>query len=157
MHDGSEPSIEDIAKMLAPPSSKANTVNPKDLFGNKKVSVSKLPAIAIFQGAMAMMDGADKYGAYNWRDKDVIASIYIDAIQRHTLAYQEGEQYAPDSFVHHLGHVIACAAILLDAELTGHLVDDRPKSGIDMGRLMADLSKAIEQRRAALPAPTIER
>jgi hypothetical protein len=106
--------------------SKASSVNPKDLVGNTKVSLSKLPPIAIAHAAMAMMDGADKYGAFNWRDKDVIASIYVDAALRHLYCWFEGQERATDSKVHHLGHAIACCAILLDAQATGHLVDDRP-------------------------------
>jgi hypothetical protein len=102
--------------------------NPKDLIGNKKVSITKLPMVGVIHGAHAMMDGARKYGPYNWRGNAVVASIYVDAAMRHLMAYFEGEQEAPDSGVHHLGHVIACAAILLDAETTHNLVDDRPIS-----------------------------
>lgn len=106
--------------------SKADTTNPKDLLGAKKVSITKLPFIAVLHGAMAMMNGADRYGPYNWRDKKVQAAIYIDAAERHINSWFEGEQIADDSGVHHLGHAIACLAILLDAEETGNLVDDRP-------------------------------
>lgn len=107
-------------------SSEQDNTNPKDLVGNAKVSISKLPAIAVIQGAMAMMDGAGKYGPYNWREKDVIASIYVDAALRHLYCWFEGQRNASDSRVHHLGHAIACCAILLDAESIGHMVDDRP-------------------------------
>ena len=107
-------------------SSKADTTNPKDLLGMKKISLSKLPAVAAAHGAHAMMNGAAKYGPYNWRAKKVIASIYIDAAKRHLDAWFEGEETAEDSGVHHLGHAIACAAILLDALETGNLIDDRP-------------------------------
>jgi hypothetical protein len=99
--------------------------NPKDLIGSTKVSITKFPAIGTVYGAMAMMDGAVKYGPYNWRGKKVIASIYVDAAYRHLMAWFEGQENAQDSVVHHLGHVIACAAILLDAQATGSLVDDR--------------------------------
>jgi hypothetical protein len=101
-------------------------VNPKDLVGSTKVSITKLPAITTVMGAMAMMDGAGKYGPYNWRGKKVIASIYVDALMRHAMAWFEGQESAGDSQVHHLGHVVACAGILLDAQATGNLVDDRP-------------------------------
>lgn len=100
--------------------------NPKDLIGITKVSITKLPPIATVYGAMAMMDGAVKYGPYNWRQNKVIASIYVDAAYRHLMAWFEGQENASDSSVHHLGHVIACAGILLDAQATGNLVDDRP-------------------------------
>lgn len=109
--------------------SKALTANPKDLLGAAKVSISKLPAVAVLHGAHAMMNGADKYGPYNWRDKKVRAVIYVDAAARHLEAWFEGEETAEDSGVHHLGHAIACCAILLDAQETGNLVDDRPAGG----------------------------
>lgn len=73
-----------------------------------------------------MMYGAEKYGPYNWRGNAVVASIYVDAASRHLLSWFEGSETAADSDVHHLGHMIACGAILLDAQETGNLVDDRP-------------------------------
>ena len=76
-----------------------------------------------------MQNGAEKYGAYNWRDKEVILSIYVDAAMRHLLSFYDGEEKARDSGVHHLGHTMACCAILLDAGRLGVLVDDRPKPG----------------------------
>lgn len=105
---------------------KTKGINPKDLIGSKKVSITKLPPVAILHGAHAMMDGARKYGPYNWREKPILASVYIDAAMRHLEAYFSGEQIAQDSKVHHLGHAIGCCAILLDAEAYGNLVDDRP-------------------------------
>jgi hypothetical protein len=105
--------------------------NPKDRFGVQKVSLSKVPAVAIAHEAHAMMDGAGKYGPYNWREKAVIASIYIDACKRHLDAWFDArEECAPDSEVHHLGHARACLGIILDAEATGNLIDDRPKAGM---------------------------
>ena len=49
--------------------------NPKDLIGAKKVSITKLPPVAVLHASHALMNGAAKYGAYNWRDNAVIASI----------------------------------------------------------------------------------
>jgi hypothetical protein len=120
--------------------------NPKDLLGIKKVSISKFPAVAVLHGAHAMMNGADKYGPYNWRDKAVIASIYIDALIRHVLAWLEGEENATDSDAHHLGHALACAAILLDAQETGTLVDDRPNGRKIASKVLNRINKKIERR-----------
>src|ERR1700680_3709633 len=106
--------------------SKATGPNPKDLIGAKKVSLTKFPAIGLLHGAHAMMDGAAKYGPYNWREKSVQAHIYVDAAKRHMDAWFEGEETASDSGVHHLGHALACCAILLDAQANDGLIDDRP-------------------------------
>lgn len=121
-------------------------VNPKDLLGVNKVSITKLPFVAILHGAHAMMNGATKYGPYNWREKPVIASIYVDAVLRHTGAwFDEQEERAEDSGVHHLGHVIASAGIILDALATGNLVDDRPKNGKGAA-VLADLNQRIKEK-----------
>lgn len=146
-----------MAKVRSP-KSKAETTNPKDLVGNTKVSITKFPAIGTIMGAMAMMDGASKYGPYNWRDKEVIASIYVDAATRHMMDWFEGQEHAEDSKVHHLGHAIACCAILLDAQFTGNLIDDRPllrdEDGnvVDPGwlpRLLDGLSATIKAKQEA--------
>jgi hypothetical protein len=141
---------------VLPPESKATTQNPKDLFGSKKVSITKLPAVAILHGAHAMMDGARKYGPYNWRDKKVVASIYADAATRHILSWFEGEECASDSGVHHLGHAIACCAILLDAQESGNLIDDRPVNEKTRGlaaSVLERLNAVIAAKAAALAGP----
>lgn len=105
------------------------TDNPKDLLGIKKIQVGLLPAAGKFYGALAMQDGARKYGPYNWRDKKVKMTIYLDAIERHLMAIRDGEYVADDSGYPHLGHIIACASILADAHEGQFLVDDRPAPG----------------------------
>ena len=104
-------------------------INPKDLIGITKVPVGLLPAAAVIFGSLAMKDGARKYDPYNWRRKKVRMSIYMDALDRHCLALRDGEDLAEDSGVEHLGHIIACAGIILDAKYTGNLIDDRPEQG----------------------------
>src|SRR5439155_1693994 len=112
---------------------KALGKNPKDILGVKKLSMTKIPAIAQAWEALAMMDGAGKYDPYNWRANAVVASIYIDACKRHLDLWFEGERAADDSGCHHLGHARACLGILLDAEATGNLIDDRPISDSSRG------------------------
>lgn len=51
---------------------------------------------------------------------------YLGAIRRHLDDFLEGENLAPDSGVHHLGHIAANCGILLDADKHGTLVDNRP-------------------------------
>lgn len=119
--------------------------NPKDLLGIKKVSITKLPMVGLIHGAHAMMYGAAKYGPYNWRGNAVVASIYIDATLRHLMAwFDQKEEVASDSKVHHLGHVLANMAILLDAMETGNLLDDRPHSG-RAAEVLARLNDVVGQ------------
>lgn len=106
-----------------------DTANPKDLVGVKKPQMHLVPPSSILYQALAMEDGAAKYGAYNWREKKVQASVYISACLRHLAAYQDGEDKAIDSGKPHLGHALACLGIIVDALETGNLIDDRPKAG----------------------------
>lgn len=103
--------------------------NPKDLLGVQKVDFASVPPISILYEALGMQDGKRKYGAFNWRDKKVIASIYYAAAKRHLDAWFDGENDAADSGYPHLGHAKACLGILADAFETGNLVDDRPSKG----------------------------
>jgi hypothetical protein len=119
------------------------STNPKDRIGLAKVSYTKVPAIAILHTAHAMMNGSGKYGPYNWREHDVLASAYVDAGHRHLDSWWEGEEEAQDSHVHHLGHLSACGAIILDAQANGVLKDDRPKSNGSYARVLAELNAKI--------------
>ncbi len=103
--------------------------NPKDLVGQTKAQMWLIPPAAKISLAEALMDGAKKYEPYNWREKGVRASVYLSAAERHIMSYLDGEDHAKDSGVHHLGHAMACMAILLDAISLGNLVDDRPLAG----------------------------
>ena len=103
--------------------------NPKTRYGLAKVPMHLFPASARIMGALAFKDGARKYGPYNWRESGVTASVYVAALQRHLDAWFDGENVAQDSGVHPLGHVIACAAIIIDAAQCGQLNDDRPPTG----------------------------
>lgn len=115
----------------------SDATNPKDLIGIKKVPLHLVPTAGLIHEAMAMRDGARKYGPFNWRDKKVIATIYIAAAQRHIMAWLDGEEFAQDSGQHHLGHAKACLGIILDAQATDSLHDDRPLPGATAALLAA--------------------
>lgn len=125
--------------------------NPKDLLGIKKVRLHLVPPSSIIFQAMAMEDGAVKYGPYNWRTNKVILSIYVDAALRHIYAYFDGEECAPDSKKPHLAHALASLGIIVDALSTGNLVDDRPKAGC-AARLIAELEVKKKQALAEAAA-----
>lgn len=124
--------------------------NPKTLLGMLKPSISKAPAAAVLYMALAFMDGARKYGPFNWRTKSVTASIYIDACKRHLDAWFDGEELAEDSKMPHLAHALACIAIIVDAKECGVLLDDRPPPGV-YSRLLKDWSSFLAAR--AVPEP----
>jgi len=101
--------------------------NPKNIEGAKKPPLAAVPPIAFFALGLAMQDGANKYGKFNWRGSEVTASIFYRAMLSHLLHWYSGEDHATDSKAHHLGHLMAGASIILDAELSGVFIDDRPK------------------------------
>jgi len=101
--------------------------NPKTLVALSKPRLSDVPPVALFALGAAMSDGAHKYGRFNYRDTSVTSSVFYDAMMRHLTAWYSGEDYANDSKVHHLAHLMASCAILLDGELHGKLNDDRSK------------------------------
>jgi hypothetical protein len=102
-----------------------DSANPKDAQARKKVPVGLVPPALVVGAAEALADGARKYGAYNWRDISIRYSVYIEAMERHLLALKDGEDIASDSLIHHIKHIAAGCAIVLDAIGHGNLIDDR--------------------------------
>ena len=100
--------------------------NPKDSIGAKKLPMHLIPGTAKAALSVAFLEGALKYGKYNWRVAGVRGSIYLDAMERHLEKYKNGEDFDPDTKVPHLASVMACAAIIIDAKVCGKLTDDRP-------------------------------
>jgi hypothetical protein len=99
--------------------------NLKTAAAAKKPRLSDVPPVALFALGAAMSDGKEKYGRFNWRETGSTSSVFYDAMMRHLTDWYNGEDYAHDSKVHHLGHLMASCAILLDSELHGQLNDDR--------------------------------
>ena len=99
--------------------------NPKDEIGAKKVNLDVVPDTGVLYSAMALMEGARKYGSYNWRTNPVQANIYVAAARRHLAQWWNGED-TDVSGAPHLGCAIASLMILVDATEVGNLVDNRP-------------------------------
>ena len=103
--------------------------NPKHLIGKTKLPLSLFPLSAVVLGCLGMYDGYLKYGRDNFRTSPIYASVYVDAALRHLHFWSEGEDNDPESGISHLGHVLACIAIVVDAWAAGTLVDDRKING----------------------------
>tara|TARA_R110000803_G_scaffold51629_2_gene106602 strand:+ start:8157 stop:8720 length:564 start_codon:yes stop_codon:yes gene_type:complete len=104
--------------------------NPKAAVASSKCPVHLVPPALVIGVAEAMKNGADKYGAYNFRDSKISASVYYSAMLRHLYAWWDGEDNASDSGLDHLKHIGSSIALLLDAQASGTFDDDRPrKSG----------------------------
>lgn len=106
--------------------------NPKTVFGLAKAPLHLVPPSAMRYLAKAFKNGADKYGAYNWREKQISSSVYYAAAMRHLTDWWDGEDLASDSGVEHIAHAMACCALILDAASVNKLNDDRPLPGFTM-------------------------
>lgn len=122
---------------------KTKGTNPKSIVGSNKLPLHLWPSTATAVGCLGFLDGMLKYGYANYRVSGVRASVYIAAALRHILAYLEGEECASDSKVPHLGHALACLAILVDAKAAGVLNDDRPYPG-GYNKLVEELLLVVE-------------
>jgi hypothetical protein len=139
------------APAAAPAPAAARPPNPKTAFGAQKPDLSLIPPVALHHCALAFENGAAKYGPFNWRENSVEARTYVAASLRHLCDWLDGAEHSSDTSppVHNLGHVMACCAILLDAQELGNLIDDRPlpgKSADVLERLKASKVRAAQAR-----------
>jgi len=102
-----------------------------------------MPDTAVMYGNMAFLEGALKYGRYNWRCSGVLASTYVDAARRHLMKWWGGEARDPVTNVPHLANAIACISILIDASEYDVLVDDRPPGTLHHEAKVADDFKQL--------------
>jgi hypothetical protein len=101
--------------------------NPKDVEALKtgKAPLDYLEPAGDEAGARALKFGADKYGVRNYIESPISARVYVAAMRRHLADWLRGEDDAPDSGVHHLGHIIANCHVALAAIEAGSFIDDR--------------------------------
>lgn len=137
--NGSEPHWEPKLPEKAAPAPQGD---PKAIHGASKPSLGLIPSAALIEEAGALELGAAKYGTANWRKDAVEGMTYIHAGLRHMFAWIDGEDIDPESLRSHLGHARACLGIILDAEATGKLIDNRPHKGA-ASRLITERTKPI--------------
>lgn len=100
--------------------------DPKAAMGVHKFPMSAVPACVIGEVGVAMLEGALKYGAFNYRKTGIEASTYYDAVNRHIKAWWEGEDYDADSGMSHIIKAITTLIVMRDSMINGNLVDNRP-------------------------------
>lgn len=126
---------------------KTKSTNPKDVQSSDRIDLGLASTIAMAEYSLAMVEGLFKYGAWNYRVAGVRASVYIGAALRHLQKYKDGENRDPKTCVHHLGSVMACVGILLDAAAIGKLIDDRPPSNPKMSELLDGMEERVKHLR----------
>jgi len=102
--------------------------DPKGEAGKTKAQLQLIPPVFNSQVAKALACGAAKYGPWNWREHKVEMMTYLGAMKRHIDQVIEREDIDSESQAHHLGHVAAGCAIVLDAMQHGTLIDNRPRA-----------------------------
>jgi len=100
--------------------------NPKDLIGMKKCPLGLVPDTMSLFASLSFLEGALKYGRFNWREMGVSFTVYDDALLRHRAKLRAGEWADKDTKVPHISSMLACLAIIADSHVCGNLVDDRP-------------------------------
>jgi hypothetical protein len=103
--------------------------NPKAAIGAAKAPFFGIPWTAVIEMGTVMDGGAHKYGAYNYRDTVISTTTYHDAILRHFMLWADGEDNDPESKCSHLAHIMACCALMIDADCGDMLEDDRSITG----------------------------
>lgn len=121
--------------------------NPKTALGIRKPSTFYTPYAPYMEYSLVHMQGAFKYGHFNWLDDPVSISTYTDAALRHIALYLGGQRNASDTGLHHLAHAMTCLSIVIDAEVHNTLIDDRFKhrnTEINEGQIASNLEQYIE-------------
>ena len=124
-YDAAVRRLRELNPSASPWAVKAKDTNPKDALATKRVPLHLWPTTASAYGALALLEGALKYGRSNFRAVGVKASVYYSACQRHLNAWFEGADIDEDSGLPQLAKALACIAILIEAEVKGNLSDDR--------------------------------
>lgn len=104
-----------------------STKNPKKKYGDAKTGLSCVPVSVLNELGAAMKEGADKYGAYNWRCSEIEAETYYNSTMRHMMQWWDGEDIDADSGISHVSKAIAGLFVLRDAMICGTFKDNRPK------------------------------
>lgn len=141
-----------MSDTLGPVDTNWKESNPKDAaaVSQGRVSLGLFPDTAVLAGCMAMHEGREKYGQYNYRAVGVRASVYHEALRRHVAAWWNGEDIDPDSGLPHIWKALACLAVLIDAQSLDMVTDDRPPRA-PVARMLKSLQpvvKIIEARLA---------
>ena len=95
-------------------------------FDDNKPPVGLIPRSATLEEAYVLAFGAQKYGTHNWR-QGMKWQRLINASMRHILAFNEGEDFDPESGLCHLAHARCCLSFLIEYMTTHPEFDDRHK------------------------------
>lgn len=113
-----------------------------DRYNSGKNRIGLVPTELTKEVGKVMSYGASKYSSDNWR-KGLPWMGVIDSLERHLLAFKEGEDIDPESGLLHLGHMGCNIAFLLNYMKTHPELDDRPHTKRDLPKIGCDLDDCI--------------
>lgn len=75
-------------------------------FNEGKVDYTIVPIDALEEEARVWTAGQEKYGRRNWEKLwgDETPNVAMASLLRHVYAYLQGEEYDPETGLHHLAH-----------------------------------------------------
>lgn len=94
-------------------------------FDAGKSRLDLIDPVAIDELGRVLQFGAEKYGSHNWRS-GIAYSRLIAAALRHLFAFLRGEDFDPESGLHHVAHAM-CNCMFLLAFAMRRDLDDRWK------------------------------
>lgn len=108
-------------------------------FDTGKPPLDLLSRIWLEGTADVLAYGAKKYAAHNWR-KGIQFSRLLASVQRHILAFQDGEDLDPETGLSHLFHASCGLMFLSDLAVRKPEMDDRYNEARDK-----EIAKKIEE------------
>src|SRR6188768_3731582 len=87
-------------------------------YDSGKPPMGLISSVAQTEEAKVLAFGAQKYDAHNWRGGMKWSRVY-DAVQRHLVAWNAGEDIDPETGLSHLAHARCGLGFLIDYSV-GH-------------------------------------
>lgn len=131
-----------------PPQAPAVTpeTNPKQAFGDTKAPIGLVPYAVQCAYSLAALEGSLKYGRWNYRVHPVELMTYIHAAFRHLEKFVHGQDVDPVTKVPHLANALTSIGILIDAQASGKLIDNRPPKQ-DVDKITGDTEAIVKHLR----------
>lgn len=113
-------------------------------FNEGKIRMDLVPESAVKALAEVLTKGAAKYAPRNW-ELGMKWSNVIASLDRHISAFKQGEDFDPETGLHHVKHALCNLAFLVEYYKTYPQGDDRPhnylkrpKIGLDIDEVLCD-------------------
>lgn len=117
--------------------------NIKNKYGLAKPSLRYIPTNALAPVGEVMRQSAEgEYKPFNWRDSEVTASIFYEAILRHLIDWYSSDAIDLKSNVNHMAHIVANGLIILDSVAIGNFIDDRPSVKVSIDETLRNTATA---------------